>query len=388
MTAMDLEGMLRSERHRRVFALGVRGAAVDGSVAMWNENAGAVYNAREYRRLLDRLLGWDVRTVGGLATSGTGNGGVARVDDLKVTQRGAGTNMSVDVAVGAAVVGGTENAHQGNYYVYNDATVNVAISASDPVNPRIDIVGIRVRDSEYSGTSNDAAIIVVTGTPAGSPTEPTLPANFLTLARVDVPAGATQITNANITDRRRRIAALGGLIVATSSTLPTVGLWEGMAAYRTDDDEFMIYHGSQWRKPWRTPWGVVAVSGTVADHTGIGSSFTEVHAGAWRATWTAVANRWYRVTCEGSYRNSDIDQYTEVALNDLSSNLVERNFHSINSLVDPYGFHISYVFSPTAGSKTIRLMMRMSSGAGTTGFFATGQGYILVEDIGPNGNPA
>lgn len=223
--------------------------AIDDSVGMFNENAGTVYNAREYRRLFSRMLmGWDLRTAGGTATEGTGNGGVARAGDYAVSERAAGANMSVDVAPGALMVGGTENAYQGEYFVFNDAVVNVAIAAADPTNARIDLVGVRVRDSEYSGAANDAAVIAVTGTPAASPAEPTPPENFVTLARVDVPAADTAIGNAQITDRRRRISALGGLVVCTSSSRPTVGLWEGQQVYETDTDALLYYDGSAWKR--------------------------------------------------------------------------------------------------------------------------------------------
>lgn len=240
-----------TERHRRILERGVSGGAIDQDLPMYLEGSGANNNARELRRMFDRMLmGWDVRTSGGLATSGTGNGGVARhfgvatSGDLCVTERGAGANMSVDVGVGGCMVGGTENAEQGSYYVHNaTAVVNVAISASDATNPRIDIIGVQIRDSEYSGANDDARIVVVTGTPAGVPAEPTLPANFLTLARVDVPALDTAIGNAQITDRRRRVTALGGtIVVATDATLPTVNLWNGMMA-------FVLSHSSFGNKP-------------------------------------------------------------------------------------------------------------------------------------------
>lgn len=176
---------------------------------LWVENA-ADHNAVQYRQMLAMFAGTKLRALGGTATSGTGNGGVSETDALKVTQRGAGANMSVDVATGGCTVGGTSSAERGDYFVQNDAVANVVISASDPTNPRIDIVGVRIRDTAYGEAADDVAIMVVTGTPAASPAEPTLPANFLSLARVDVAAGASSITNANITDRRVVWSALIG----------------------------------------------------------------------------------------------------------------------------------------------------------------------------------
>jgi len=138
--------------------------------------------------------------------------GVANVNDFKVSQRGAGANMSVDVASGFAIIAGGNSAPvQGSYNCYNDATVNLAIAASDPTNPRIDIVVVTIRDAFYSGASNDVILQVVTGTPAGSPVAPATPTNSLLLANVAVAAAASSIVNANITDKRVTIGLNGSV---------------------------------------------------------------------------------------------------------------------------------------------------------------------------------
>jgi len=214
--------------------------AIDNTVGMWNENAGAVYNAREYRRLLERLMAYDVAT-----SPGTGAGGVFRPADLAVAQNGT-PNMTVIVAAGAAYVDGSQAGTQGGYFVYNDAQVSVTIPASDITNGRIDIIGVQVTDSEYAGATNTAAIVLIQGTAAPSPLEPALPANFVTLARVDVPANDTAITTSQITDRRRRMAALGGQIACTSITRPTVNLWQGLTIFETDTLKALVWDGSTW----------------------------------------------------------------------------------------------------------------------------------------------
>lgn len=227
--------------------------AIAGAIAEFQENAGANYHGRDLRRIHDKMMmGWDVRTLGGLSTSGLANGGVARSGEYAVSQRGAGANMSVDVTAGGAMVGGTESATQGEYFVFNDATVNVVISASDPTNPRIDVIGIQIRDTEYSGASNDARLVVITGTPAASPAVPTVPADFLSLAHVAVAAAAASIVNANITDKRQRVSALGGVTICTSTTRPTVNLWAGMCIIETDTvtsgsgPVAQVYDGAAW----------------------------------------------------------------------------------------------------------------------------------------------
>jgi len=129
-----------------------------------------------------------------------------------VVQHAAGANMSVDVGYGRSIVNitNTNLTPSKTYNVWFDCetdtstatTVNIA--AADPTNPRIDIVCAKVDVSQNPDTSagNIASIIVVTGTPAGSPSAPATPANCLLLANIAVAAGATSVVTANITDKR------------------------------------------------------------------------------------------------------------------------------------------------------------------------------------------
>jgi hypothetical protein len=195
--------------------------------ALWLENAGEVYNAGDYRRLLDALFIRD---------------GVISAGDLAVTQNSP-TGMSVLVARGIGIVLGTEDVNQALYAIPNDAAAAVVIPAADPTNDRIDLVGIRIRDDEYSGVSHVADLFVVEGTPAGSPVAPTAPDNFLELARIAVAANASSITNANITDTRERVAS-GVWQIVTSTTRPTG--FEGLTIYETDTDKVFIHNGSAW----------------------------------------------------------------------------------------------------------------------------------------------
>jgi hypothetical protein len=138
----------------------------------------------------------------GQALGGGSSSGIRQATDLQVTQNGS-PNMSVNVAAGEAIVAGTQNlTSQGTYEVLNDATVNLAVAASDPTNPRIDIVVAQVQDAAYSGATNAWQLAVVTGTPAPSPVPPAAPANSFTLAQIAVAANATSITSGNITDLR------------------------------------------------------------------------------------------------------------------------------------------------------------------------------------------
>ena len=168
---------------------------------------GNTHPGEETRQSLGALLGTSTGSfAGGVGASDRAHG-VVNASDFTVAQRAAGANMSVDVAAGYAWIRGTESAHQGAYHVYNDGTVNLSVAASDATNPRIDLVIAKVQDAFYSGATRTASVTIVTGTPAASPTDPTLPANALVLARVRVPATSTSVVTANITDVRTRAAS-------------------------------------------------------------------------------------------------------------------------------------------------------------------------------------
>jgi hypothetical protein len=127
--------------------------------------------------------------------------GIIKDTSLAVTQN-APAGMSVLVASGWAAIVGTTQANMGTYVGYNDATTVLTVTTADATNPRIDRVCMTVQDAYYTGSLNDVILQVVAGTPAGSPVAPALPANSISLATVAVGAGATSITNANITDTR------------------------------------------------------------------------------------------------------------------------------------------------------------------------------------------
>jgi len=177
--------------------------------------------------------------------------GVVGTGDYQVTANGS-PNMSINVAAGQAWVPGTlasttgfpanlnaQTAYglpsvfneQGSIYGWLNGTVNLAISAADPTNPRIDIVCVSVQDAQYSGSNNQMVTQVITGTPAPSPSPPNAPAASLVLAQVAVAANATSIVSGNITDERKFLALTaperdnpkGRLYQGAAQTLPTGG---------------------------------------------------------------------------------------------------------------------------------------------------------------------
>lgn len=135
---------------------------------------------------------------------------------LNVSQRGAGANMSVDIAVGDAIIPRSDGTY--SHPAFNDAVLNQAITTADPSNPRRDILVMYIdyTQTPSTGVSNNTngvvKVKVVAGTPAGSPVDPTDSAiqtsvgsgnPFIKLARARVGAGVTSIGNSVIDDLRR-----------------------------------------------------------------------------------------------------------------------------------------------------------------------------------------
>jgi len=147
--------------------------------------------------------------------------GIIKSTSLAVTQNSP-VGMSVIIASGWCAIVGTTQANMGTYVGYNDAATVVAITTANPTNPRIDLICATVNDAYYTGSTNNVVFQVIAGTPAGSPVAPALPANSISLATVDVAAGALSIVTGNITDTRvlvtTNIPETGDISAVTAGT--------------------------------------------------------------------------------------------------------------------------------------------------------------------------
>lgn len=295
--------------------------------------------------------------------------GVYTTASFAVSQRGAGANMSVDVAAGGAVVLGTENALQGSYHVVNDATVNLVVTAADATNPRKDLVILRIRDSFYSGANDDAQLEVVAGTPAASPAEPDLDAlgyeNYLTLAMIDVPASDTAITDSQITDRRYR-APVGGDYVGTSAQRAALtGMSTGDLFYETDT-------GRTYR--YRTTWRFVS-SDTQEEiqyaevNPAANRDVTSVSAVNWTTETTSVTvPPWATKAIVETFIDGFFSSGADCGMNTYTSFQGTQGGPHALSLVSGIRTAIAWVeefTGLTAGSATIQPRARRSSGTGT-----------------------
>lgn len=144
--------------------------------------------------------------------------GVLDPGDFKVTD-GAGADLKVDIAAGAALVQAATGFRNELYLQINDAAVAnaVTLDAAHATLPRVDAIILQLNDSDDLGDASDTPLFdKVTGVPTSGATNdnglgasgpggtgPALPNDCLLLGWVLVPAAATSLAAGNIRDRRR-----------------------------------------------------------------------------------------------------------------------------------------------------------------------------------------
>lgn len=147
--------------------------------------------------------------------------GAYAAGSLEVTQRGAGANMSVDIAASthengiSALVQGDSVTGQALYPVPpHTAVINETITAAHATLPRVDAVILEVQDHVHDASgANIVRTRVVAGTATsgatlnnardGSHGGAAIPSNALHLADVLVAGAASSIANSVIRDRRK-----------------------------------------------------------------------------------------------------------------------------------------------------------------------------------------
>lgn len=166
---------------------------------------------------------------------------------LRVAQRGAGANFSVDVAAGECAIFGDDVSDQGAYQCTSTAVENRTIPLPPGSGSRTHRVVARVKDKMHNGiwSGYEWAIEVLQDTGSGTPA---VPASAIPLARVTVAAGQSSVTNTNIADDRLR-ATVG--TPARTGSVAAFGGWYGSASnpprYSVTPDNLVILSGVIYR---------------------------------------------------------------------------------------------------------------------------------------------
>lgn len=164
----------------------------------------------------------------------SGVNGLPGDNNLKVIADSTGMNVKVQVSGGnsQAIVRG---------HMYNSTAQETLTIAASTTNPRIDSVVLTLDPS-----ANTILLAVVQGTPAASPSAPSLTqtdtASYqFPLANVLVGANVNTIDPGAVTDRREFIVD-----VWTTNTRP-VG-FVGLVGYNTTISHLETYNGSSWKQ--------------------------------------------------------------------------------------------------------------------------------------------
>lgn len=177
------------------------------------------YTAEMDRLVTGLLIDRNYTTAGALLSLDTGV--VGPKDQLQVTANGT---MNVNISAGIAVVPRQTLDPPGVYLCYNNSSISLTVP-TQPSNQRNDILCARVNDAEEGGTGDNWEIILVAGTASSSPVDPTVPTNYVKLARLNVKSaalngGVDKITTSQVTDQRNFVAAPGGVHISWNGILP------------------------------------------------------------------------------------------------------------------------------------------------------------------------
>jgi hypothetical protein len=176
--------------------------------------------------------------------------GVATYGSFRVSQRGAGANMSVDIAMDDfAWVRGDAVTHQGLYQVApHSATINETITTAHATLPRLDQVVLEVKDHAHDASGSSLAQTrVVNGTATSGATldnrngAASLPASALLLADVLVAAADASISDAEIRDRR--VFSAPGVVPPLLTDVDMVAFQPFLGLTLSDDASDMIETG-------------------------------------------------------------------------------------------------------------------------------------------------
>ncbi len=173
--------------------------------------------------------------------------------------------------------------------------------------------------------------------------------------------------------------------VCTSTTRPTAP-YEGQVIYETDTDLVLIHNGTAFVEInsalTKAPRGIIALASATTNAT-----CTTETVMITSSSFTAVANRYYRITyVEPETISSTANTYLQARIRKgttISGTQIGGSI-SINTTYPSQFSSITCIAVTTlsAGSQQIVATANNGSGTATLGRTATAPAFILIEDIG------
>lgn len=207
---------------------------------------------------------------------------------------------------------------------------------------------------------------------------------------------AVKIKNGEITAAKLASTLYPVYISTTTTGLPTT---DGTIAYintGTASEGIQTYNGSSWTRPWNLPWGAVAVQSLSSNVTTSGTTETDLNS---VASVDLIQNRRYKFTWSGCWVASAgstdaFDFRFNYGVTTPSPSFIQigkpfRVQGTTNNDYVPSGTYVTY-FTPssTLSNQTVKVTVKRGVGSGTLTVGATLYGaYLIIEDMGPDGNP-
>lgn len=149
----------------------------------------------------------------------------------------------------------------------------------------------------------------------------------------------------------------------------------------TDTMELFVYYGATtgWQKPWNMPWGRVAGTVRTANLTSIGAGGATLFSSS--ATFTAIANRRYRITMQGRLHTPSASLTVFWTVTDGSTTYYIGGEAIATS--GQQGVNLVWEGTISAGAKSINASANTSAGTISFGAGTDHPAILSVEDIGP-----
>jgi hypothetical protein len=295
----------------------------------------------------------------------------------------AASGMNITVSAGFAIVANSSSALQGAYQVANMAAQTLTVATSDPLSARVDLVVVNVYDD---GISPAAVVELVTGTPGAG--VPTVPANSVVLAQINVGAAVSSINSGNIADQRTYTASSGG-IVPWTNTAGAIGGVNGTLAYDASIGRFFHNSTTGPLQMKTKPWAPI----TVTRSTPVSSSGTETTVLSSNVTVDGHTNLDIMLSYPGTYMNTIVTGCIMLTQLYIDSSLVfvmEHAAQTAGNAGHPVnGGTLRYITdsvlgtTPSAGTHTIKWTVKTFYNGTTASFLGHPTNTPIVMRIEP-----
>jgi len=296
--------------------------------------------------------------------------------DMAVTAQTTPAN-TVRVAAGRAIVQATGAGLGFSYHAWNDGFVTSPTFTATGADPRTDRVIIRV-------VAGVPAVQIVAGTPGpGTPPPPTVTGdNYMVLARVQIPAATSTVTNAMIVDERIVVGQPPSRVL--SAALPFLSPSAGDINYEPDTGRVNVYHGGVWRPPVYHSGGSLGIARIGADQSGLGPSLVDL-AGMSVTVDVPYPNRRIKITGHTMMSLNTAATFMTGHIREGSTTLGRYGWFNSGAAFERTLFEGSvYVDNPTVGSHTYKLSIQSQAGSTFSHIPATTSdtSWIEVADAG------